>query len=195
MQTWILLHVNHVELVFSFLHQQLGHCNKASHTFLPNSYFNVILSFSLLFHLSQGRKLFKRMWKNQNSELTPLFVFYVRSVEKAAMVFSLKLESGHKLLCPWINSACSEELAQFPTVSWDDLVEDYKKRYDALSQLTALPVISPVAVDNMRNPMLENFLREFSTSVNLVPDETCRKECVLDEPDSISSVSFYQVCF
>ncbi|XP_073291434.1 uncharacterized protein [Primulina huaijiensis] len=117
----------------------------------------------------------------------------LQQVEKAAVVFSLKLESGHKLLCPWINSACSEELAQFPTVSRDDLIEDYKKRYDALSQLTALPVIYPLAVDNMRNPMLENFLREFSTSVHLVPDETSRKDCVSDEPDSISPVSFYQV--
>ncbi|XP_073144273.1 uncharacterized protein [Henckelia pumila] len=116
----------------------------------------------------------------------------LQQVEKAAIVFSLKLESGHKLLCPWINSACSEELAQFPTVSRDDLIEDYKRRYDALSQLTALPIISPLAVDNMRSPMLENFLRDFSTSVHLVPDETSRKECVLDEPNSNSSISFYQ---
>ncbi|KZV21716.1 hypothetical protein F511_02874 [Dorcoceras hygrometricum] len=112
--------------------------------------------------------------------------------EKAALVFSLKLESGHKLLCPWMNSACSEELAQFPTMSRDALIEDYKKRYDSLSQLPDLPMISPLAVDNMRNPMLKDFLREFPTSMHLLPDETSREDCVFDEPGSISSVSFYQ---
>ncbi|KAJ0890078.1 putative Zinc finger, C3HC [Helianthus annuus] len=35
-------------------------------------------------------------------------------VEKAASVFSLKLNSGHKLLCPWVDNACDEKLAQFP---------------------------------------------------------------------------------
>ncbi|XP_010265310.1 PREDICTED: uncharacterized protein LOC104603072 isoform X2 [Nelumbo nucifera] len=35
-------------------------------------------------------------------------------VEKAAAVFSLKLDNGHKLLCLWIGNARNETLVQFP---------------------------------------------------------------------------------
>ncbi|KAB5524705.1 hypothetical protein DKX38_022454 [Salix brachista] len=35
------------------------------------------------------------------------------TLEKAALVFSLKLDNGHKLLCPWIDNTCDERLAEF----------------------------------------------------------------------------------
>ncbi|KAL8492456.1 hypothetical protein ACS0TY_023873 [Phlomoides rotata] len=87
-----------------------------------------------------------------------------QQVEKAAMVFSLKLESGHKLLCPWINNSCPEKLAQFPILSRASLIEDYKKRFFALSQLIALPVILPVAIDALRTSEIEQFLSKSLTS-------------------------------
>nr|XP_043614615.1 uncharacterized protein LOC122586697 [Erigeron canadensis] len=80
-------------------------------------------------------------------------------VEKAASVFSLKLNSGHKLLCPWVDNACDEKLAQFPPTSPADLVGNYKKRYASLLQLLELPVISSTAIDYMRSPLLEHFLQ------------------------------------
>ncbi|KAL0311316.1 UNVERIFIED_CONTAM: Nuclear-interacting partner of ALK [Sesamum angustifolium] len=113
-------------------------------------------------------------------------------VEKAAMVFSLKLDSGHKLLCPWINNACMEDIAKFPIVSRADLIEDYKKRLFSLSQLIALPVILPVAIDNIVCSQLEQFLRESSTSGYKSPLEKSRTELSGDVPQSVSSISYYQ---
>lgn len=114
-------------------------------------------------------------------------------VDKAAMVFSLKLETGHKLLCPWLNNSCSEELAQFPPTPRAVLVEDYKKRCSSLFQLSALPVISPVAVDNMRSPQLEIFLREFSSDECNVSAETSGTEHLGNKHDSVSCILYYQV--
>ncbi|KAL3829252.1 hypothetical protein ACJIZ3_018054 [Penstemon smallii] len=114
-----------------------------------------------------------------------------QQVEKAAMVFSLKLESGHKLLCPWINNSCAEEVAQFPIVSRAGLVEDYKRRFFDLSQLIALPYISPLAIDNMRTPELEQFLREFPGSGYHMP-ENSNMELPGEVPESVSSISYYQ---
>ncbi|KAI3454886.1 hypothetical protein Pfo_011548 [Paulownia fortunei] len=115
-----------------------------------------------------------------------------QQVEKAAMVFGLKLESGHKLLCPWINNACMEERAQFPIVSRAGLIEDYKKRFFSLSQLIALPVILPVAIDNMRSSQLEQFLRESSTPEYHEPVENSRTELPGHVPESIPSILYYQ---
>lgn len=115
-----------------------------------------------------------------------------QQVEKAAMVFSLKLETGHKLLCPWLNNSCSEELAQFPPTPRAVLVEDYKKRCSSLFQLSALPVISSVAVDNMRSPQLEIFLREFSSDECHVSAETSWTEHLGNKPDSVSCILYYQ---
>ncbi|CAA3025246.1 nuclear-interacting partner of ALK isoform X1 [Olea europaea subsp. europaea] len=108
------------------------------------------------------------------------------------MVFSLKLETGHKLLCPWLNNSCSEELAQFPPTPRAVLIEDYKKRCSSLFQLSALPVISPVAVDNMRSPQLEIFLREFSSDECNVSAETSGTEHLGNKPDSVSCILYYQ---
>ncbi|KAK6148673.1 hypothetical protein DH2020_019585 [Rehmannia glutinosa] len=108
------------------------------------------------------------------------------------MVFSLKLESGHKLLCTWMNNACGEELAQFPIVPRAGLIENYKKRFFALSQLIALPVISPVAIDDMRSSQLEQFLRESSTSEYQEPLENSRTELPGRVPETISYNLYYQ---
>ncbi|XVF49332.1 hypothetical protein PTKIN_Ptkin04bG0002900 [Pterospermum kingtungense] len=83
-------------------------------------------------------------------------------VEKAALVFSLKLDSGHKLLCPWIDNACDERLAEFPPTMPADLVDKFRERSNLLLQLLALPVISPSAIELMRrkSPQLEEFLRQ-----------------------------------
>ncbi|KAI7743657.1 hypothetical protein M8C21_031025 [Ambrosia artemisiifolia] len=98
-------------------------------------------------------------------------------VEKAASVFSLKLNSGHKLLCPWVDNACDEKLAQFPPASPMDLVDNYKKRCASLLQLLELPVISSSAIDYMRTPLLEHFLKCPPT---------------LDESEQVSPVVYYQ---
>lgn len=84
------------------------------------------------------------------------------SVEKAAKVFSLKLDSGHKLLCPWIDNICDETLAQFPPLTASLLVDSYKERCSALLQLLALPIISFSAIDYMKSPQLDKFLSQSS---------------------------------
>lgn len=85
-----------------------------------------------------------------------------QQVEKAALVFSLKLENGHKLLCPWIDNICDETLAQFPPMPPPVLVEKCRERSSALIQLLVLPVISPSAIEYMRSTQLEEFLKCFS---------------------------------
>ncbi|KAI4335826.1 hypothetical protein L6164_014435 [Bauhinia variegata] len=85
-----------------------------------------------------------------------------QQVEKAALVLSLKLDNGHKLLCPWINNACDETVAQFPPTSPPVLIADFKRRCSALLQLSALPRILSSAIECMKSSMLEEFLRESS---------------------------------
>lgn len=114
-----------------------------------------------------------------------------QQVDKVALVFSLKLDSGHKLLCPWIDNVCDEKLADFPPTATVVLVDQYKIRHSALSQLAALPVISPKAIDFLRNPQLEQFLRE---SVTVERDESMQtpQEETRNEPTSVSSLTYYQ---
>ncbi|CAH1422344.1 unnamed protein product [Lactuca virosa] len=90
-----------------------------------------------------------------------------QQVENAASVFSLKLNNGHKLLCPWVDNACDEKLAQFPPSSSVDLVDNYKKRCASLLQLLELPVISSTAINYMWSPLLENFLKNSPTLENV----------------------------
>ncbi|XP_047165761.1 uncharacterized protein LOC124834966 [Vigna umbellata] len=83
-----------------------------------------------------------------------------QQVEKAALVFSLKLDNGHKLLCPWIDNACSETLARFPPTTPEILVENFREHCFALLQLSALPRISSSAIAYIQSqsPLLEDFL-------------------------------------
>ncbi|CAJ1944328.1 unnamed protein product [Sphenostylis stenocarpa] len=83
-----------------------------------------------------------------------------QQVEKAALVFSLKLDNGHKLLCPWIDNACNETLARFPPTTPQILADNFREHCFTLLQLSALPRISPSAIDYIRSqsPLLEDFL-------------------------------------
>ncbi|KAJ4973739.1 hypothetical protein NE237_006913 [Protea cynaroides] len=85
-----------------------------------------------------------------------------QQVEKAAAVFSLKLDNGHKQLCPWIDNACDETLAQFPPTPPPALVDAYRERSSALLELSSLPMIAPSTVDYMRSPQLDRFLEQSS---------------------------------
>lgn len=92
----------------------------------------------------------------------------LQQVEKTAAVFSLKLDNGHKLLCPWIDNACDEVLALFPPTPPAVLVEGYKERASTLLRLTALPLISSSAIYYMKSPQLEHFLSQsFHPSIAL----------------------------
>uniref|UniRef100_A0A5B7BCB4 C3HC-type domain-containing protein n=1 Tax=Davidia involucrata TaxID=16924 RepID=A0A5B7BCB4_DAVIN len=116
-----------------------------------------------------------------------------QQVEKAALVFSLKLDNGHKLLCPWNNNACDEKLAHFPPMPTAVLVDDYKKRSSALLHLLALPVISSSAIDCIRNPQLEHFLNGSSiVECGNKSADTSQTEYLGNECDADSSVSYYQ---
>ncbi|KAI4344036.1 hypothetical protein L6164_011313 [Bauhinia variegata] len=86
-----------------------------------------------------------------------------QQVEKAALVFSLKLDNGHKLLCPWIDNACDETVARFPPTPPPILVDNFRERCSALLQLSALPRILSSATEYVKNPLLEEFLKEPST--------------------------------
>lgn len=115
-----------------------------------------------------------------------------QQVDKAALVFSLKLDSGHKLLCPWIDNVCDEKLAGFPPTATAVLVDQYKIRHSVLSQLAALPVISPKAIDILRSSQLQQFLRE---SLSVERDEsmqTPQEEDTRNQPTSASSLTYYQ---
>ncbi|CAL4948839.1 unnamed protein product [Urochloa decumbens] len=93
-----------------------------------------------------------------------------QQVEKAAAVFSLKLDTGHKLLCPWIDNICDESLSLFPPTPAPVLVENYYECFSSLLRLLALPRISSSSLETMkkRSPQLEQFLSEpFSSSVVL----------------------------
>ncbi|CAL9071526.1 unnamed protein product [Musa acuminata var. zebrina] len=107
----------------------------------------------------------------------------LQQVEKAAAVFSLKLDNGHKLLCPWIDNACDEALTLFPPSPPHALLESYRERSLALLKLSALPVISSSAINymKMKSPQLENFLSEssdypinLSKGIKIVDSSICK---------------------
>ncbi|XP_052180573.1 uncharacterized protein LOC127793860 [Diospyros lotus] len=113
--------------------------------------------------------------------------------EKAALVFSLKLDNGHKPLCPWTDNSCDDTLAQFPPTTTLILVDEYKKRSSALMHLLALPVISSSVIDYMRSPQLEHFLQGSSIiGGSNESADTYQIENPGNEVDMDSSVSYYQ---
>ncbi|XP_058087249.1 uncharacterized protein LOC131234413 [Magnolia sinica] len=117
-------------------------------------------------------------------------------VEKAAAVFSLKLDSGHKVLCPWIDNACDEGLALFPPTPAPALIQGYRDRSSALLQLSALPVISSSAVDYMKSPQLESFLAQpphpvCSLDDGIQPSGSSRSEA-LNESEALSAKLYHQ---
>lgn len=109
-----------------------------------------------------------------------------QQVEKAAAVFSLKLDTGHKLLCPWIDNICDESLALFPPTPPPVLVENYYESFSSLLRLSALPRISCSSLDSMKkkNPQLEQFLLEpFSSSVVLKGGFTLTEDYTIKDLD------------
>ncbi|KAE8125001.1 hypothetical protein FH972_019839 [Carpinus fangiana] len=116
-----------------------------------------------------------------------------QQVEKAALVFSLKLDNGHKLLCPWIDNACDEALTRFPPTTPPVLVDKFRERCSALSQLLALPVISPSAIECVRSPQLEQFLEQ-SSMLEYGDGSTnnSRQEYRGSESDADSANLYYQ---
>ena len=192
MWIWIPLPVNHVVHVFFFLLHRLGHSNKVS-TIL----FTILLcGGQIILHVVAD------LWSNSFlcfsliSFLSFLVLFYCvpgdsLPVEKAALVFSLKLDTGHKLLCPWVDNICDEKLAEFPPKPTTVLVDDYKKRCSALLQLSALPIISPSAIDYIRSPQLEQFFGGPSGAEKNKSADASRS--LINNPPSASSASYYQV--
>ncbi|KAH7650972.1 RNA polymerase archaeal subunit P/eukaryotic subunit RPABC4 protein [Dioscorea alata] len=86
----------------------------------------------------------------------------LQQVEKAAAVFSLKLDNGHKLLCPWIDNVCDEALALLPPTPPATLIEGYKERASMLIRLSALPAISSSTIGYMKSPQLTHLLSQSS---------------------------------
>lgn len=126
--------------------------------------------------------------------LAEMKLFFVVSVEKAALVFSLKLDSGHKLLCPWIDNACDETLAQFPPTTPPALVDKFRERCSALLQLLALPVISSSAIEHMRNPQLEQFLEQSSIlEYGDISNDNYQTEYLANECEAESASLYHQV--
>ncbi|CAO2826910.1 unnamed protein product [Amaranthus hypochondriacus] len=116
-----------------------------------------------------------------------------QQVEKAALVFSLKLDSGHKLLCPWIDNACDEKLALFPPMPLPVLVDHYKQRSSALLQLSALPVISTSVVESMKSPELEHFLKQsIDVECGHAPNDSSWTEFLGNSVDVVSADLYYQ---
>lgn len=114
-----------------------------------------------------------------------------QQIEKAAAVFSLKLDNGHKILCPWVDNACDESLAQFPPTPDPALIHAYTKRFSSLLQLSALPVISSSVIDSMRCPQLESFLQQSSLDFGTVSVDTTRIEYV-DHECAASANLYYK---
>ena len=125
-------------------------------------------------------------------------VFY--AVEKAAAVFSLKLDTGHKLLCPWIDNICDESLALFPPTPPPVLVENYYECFSSLLRFVAFPRISCSSLEIMkkRSPQLEQFLSEpFSSSVVLKGRFVLTEDSTIKDLDDAfqDADTYYQVIF
>ncbi|CAH8375491.1 unnamed protein product [Eruca vesicaria subsp. sativa] len=115
-----------------------------------------------------------------------------QQVEKAASVFSLKLDNGHKLLCPWIENSCEETLSEFPSMTPQDLVERHGERSEALLQLFALPVISPSAIDYMKSSDLEEFLKRPIVAPASGDTDCSQTESLINHVGATPAQLFYQ---
>ncbi|VVA21409.1 PREDICTED: IAP 1 [Prunus dulcis] len=115
-----------------------------------------------------------------------------QQVEKAALVFSLKLDNGHKILCPWIDNTCDEILAEFPPTPPPVLVDKFRERCSALLQLSVLPVISSSAIQYMKSPQLEQFLGQSSMFYGNGSGDIARTEHSDNEGSADSAKLYYQ---
>lgn len=118
------------------------------------------------------------------------------SVEKAALVFSLNLDNGHRLLCPWIDNACDEMLGQFPPTPHPVLVDKFRDRCSALLRLSALPLISSSAIEYLRerDPELEQFLdQSLAQEFGDVSAKSLKTDYLCSECNAGSIKLYYQV--
>lgn len=77
--------------------------------------------------------------------------------------FIEKLDSGHKVSCPWRGNCCADSLVQFPPVLHSGLIDGYKDRFEGLLQFPYLPVIASSTLDKMklsRNLQIDHFLSQ-----------------------------------
>lgn len=117
-------------------------------------------------------------------------------MEKAASVFSLKLDNGHKLLCPWIENSCEETLSEFPSMTPQDLVDRHEERSEALLQLLSLPIISPSAIEYMRSSDLEEFLKRSiapAPACGNTSAEVSQTQSLINHVGASPAQLFYQV--
>ncbi|VVB00819.1 unnamed protein product [Arabis nemorensis] len=116
-----------------------------------------------------------------------------QQVEKGASVLSLKLDNGHKLLCPWIDNSCEETLSQFPSMTPQDLVDRHEERSEALLQLSSLPIISPSAIEYMRSSDLEEFLnRPIAPACGDTSAELSQSQSLINHVGASPAQLFYQ---
>lgn len=83
--------------------------------------------------------------------------------QSASEAFAEKLDTSHRVTCPWKGNSCSESLAQFPPTLPSALIGGYNDRREALLLLSALPVISGSAIDRMklcRGPQIDHILAQ-----------------------------------
>lgn len=110
----------------------------------------------------------------------------------------MKLDTGHKILCPWIDNTCDESLALFPPTPPPVLIENYYECFSSLLQLSALPRISCSSLESMkkRSPQLEQFLLEpFSSSVVLKGGFILTEDSTIKDLDGTfqDADTYYQV--
>lgn len=98
------------------------------------------------------------------------------------------------MLCPWIDNACDEKLAEFPPTPPPVLVDKFKERCSVILQLPVLPVISSSAIQYMKCPQLDQFLGHTSIFFGNGSAEISRIEHSDDEGSAESAKLYYQVC-
>ncbi|KAM7259135.1 hypothetical protein ACFE04_014876 [Oxalis oulophora] len=92
--------------------------------------------------------------------------------DDAGEVFAAKLDTGHKVACPWRGNSCPESLAQFPPTPQSALIGGYKDRCDGLLQFQILPIIVTSAIEKMqmsRGPQIDRLLSQIH---NLIAGES-----------------------
>ncbi|KAI0501344.1 hypothetical protein KFK09_016288 [Dendrobium nobile] len=104
----------------------------------------------------------RRGWVNVGNgkiecELCGSFLTFTKSVSRTidgvdhdGEAFTEKLDSGHKVTCPWKGNCCADSLVQFPPTPASALIGSYKDRCDGLLQFPCLPLIASSAIETMK---------------------------------------------
>ncbi len=112
---------------------------------------SILLSFLYYNDLNVCCLLLYTQHKRLTFELGWWTIVCQSKVESAAQVFAEQLDTAHKGLCAWKNNSCPDTLAQFPPAPLSAVLGAYTDRCEALLQLSALPVISESAINQMLN--------------------------------------------